>query len=724
MKHFLLLAGLMCANFISTAFTITLEPMDASCGNNNGSITIVIVGGTAPYSYLWTGGITTQNLTNLAPGTYTVTVTDQMGSSATDSATINNTTEIMGGALTYVIPPQGLGLTHPCNDLCNGIAYVSVWSMNGTPPYNVGTSLGHTIGFYAPFNCPTVEGICSDDVYTVFVSDALGCTGTAGPTFPYAPTSFAMSTTIASACMGLANGEAILTLLNNQGIWYEASWIGPDSGVVNGFGPDLIMSQLLPGNYTVTMVNTYSAPPCDTVFAINIPLASTCGTISGKVYLDTISNCLADASEPVGSSRIVKFTPGPYYGTTDSTGNYTASLPFGTYDATTISNSYITPICSVSGINLNAVNDSITGIDLGDSSNSVLDLTVSLMSGPARPGFNFQLYATVNNNAFTTVPNPTVLLDFDPVLTLISSTVPHIVTGPNQIELQMPQANGFTMVQAQLLFSVPPNPSLIGQQMTNQALVNANMPEANTTNNTDILQQIITGSYDPNDKAVWPSFDLAHTYLADVDSLLRYTIQFQNTGTDTAFTIVVVDTISEFLDITSLNVLGSSHPCTWEITGQNILRVTYDNILLPDSNTNEPASHGLFSFSITHLPSILLQPLPYLLENIAAIYFDFNPPIITNAAFSTVDLSVGISETTTDGIRLYPNPAGDEVIVVCNNPELVNQIIITDLPGKRVGSWKPAGERTVLQIDGLSPGLYLVTLEGNGQRQVRKLIKK
>jgi len=84
--------------FIKPAFTHTQTPVlvlsavvvnESAPNANNGSIDQTAVGGTLPYTYLWSNGATTQDLTGLAGGVYTVTVTDANGCTKTASFTVN-----------------------------------------------------------------------------------------------------------------------------------------------------------------------------------------------------------------------------------------------------------------------------------------------------------------------------------------------------------------------------------------------------------------------------------------------------------------------------------------------------------------------------------------------------------------------------------------------------------------------------------------------------------
>ncbi|MBK8966629.1 MAG: DUF11 domain-containing protein [Lewinellaceae bacterium] len=143
--------------------------------------------------------------------------------------------------------------------------------------------------------------------------------------------------------------------------------------------------------------------------------------------------------------------------------------------------------------------------------------------------------------------------------------------------------------------------------------------------NVDFGCRQVIGSFDPNQKTAIPT-GAGPDHLLDANRPLDYTIDFQNTGTDTAFRVLLRDVLPPTLDINSFRPGYASHTCTWEIRG-NTLEVLFFPIALPHTGINEPASHGFFSFSIDQLPDL---PPGTPLENTASIIFDFNPPIVTN----------------------------------------------------------------------------------------------
>ncbi len=705
--------------------TIILTPTDASCNNSNGNITSFVFGGVAPYTYLWNIGSTSANLSGLPPGNYTMYVTDAIGDTTSASATINNQSVLQNVSISFTIPGSGIQSTHPCNNQCNGIAYAETNQASGTPPYYMASTMGHTQGTYGATNIPTLSGICWTDYFMVNIWDATGC-GTLfqNPLWQSVAPSFNHTQQVNPACNGLANGSMsfVFTALMGQNL--TGTYAGPANGNFVSNGNILNISNLLPGQYTMIVTDPYTAN-CDTTFQVMVnDLGAGCGTISGKVYLDTNSNCLLDGGELSLPSRIIKFSPGNYFATSNANGDYSALLPYANYNVSTVPVTHFTNTCPVNNVNLTSGNNNITGIDVGDSTNNQLDLSIALSGWAARPGFSYQLNITVTNNSIVACTAPTVVLDYSSILTLLGSSLLYNVSGANQITLQLPSIPGFGYTSGTVTFLVPPNPALIGTILTSTATVNANQSEPDLSNNSTVHNRTITGSYDPNEKLVWPSRDMQNIFMLNVDTMFTYSIGFQNTGNDTAFTVILIDTLNPHLKIESFEFTGSSHPCFWEITGQNILKVHYNNIHLPDSTTDEPGSHGLFSFNIKPKPSLQTVPLPYLLTNRAAIYFDFNPPIFTNTVFSTVDFPTGISSSGAPEFRVIPNPADNVVQIRISDPEESVTISLMDLSGRKLISKKNTKGVVDIDISELSGGMYLVLVQSKNFSRMEKLIKR
>lgn len=688
----------------SKATSIQLTPYDATCGNATGKIDVYVTGGMSPYTFLWSDGSNSSNRTGLSPGVYTIYVTD--ANADVDSATtvVGNAPQLNPSGLSYLVPPMNSSGTHPCTNQCNGVMYLDLSNLNGQAPYSIYSSdPTHNIGYYAPGQCPTVEDVCTDDVFFATVSDANGCTGVAYPAGSYPPNSFTVNVTVLDACNGM-NGSILAAFTNTQSLSYSGYVISSsgDSTFVGPSSSTFLADSLPADTYTIRMRVDLSAPSCDTTFTVIVPDAGfNCGEITGIVYLDSIADCIADINEPLIPSRKIRINPGPFYTNADSTGNFAVNLPFGSYTFSTVNDMNFTNICASPLLTLSLANDSLH-TEIGDSAEITYNLGLNLFSGIARPGFSYLLYGYVHNSNFSASTGADLILQFDPGLILDSVSLPFIVNGPGQVTISIPSIPMFSFQGVYVWFTIPSS-TPIGNILQASGQLNSILAETYLSDNSDTLNTVVTGSFDPNDKTVWPTDDTYHYYFLDIEDELRYTIRFQNTGTDTAFNIVLIDTLDQVLDLSTFRVLGSSHPFNWQIIPPDVLKVTYSNILLPDSNINEPLSHGLFSFAIK--PDINIITIPYVLYNTAAIYFDFNAPVITNTEFSTLDMSVGLTEPEHKSISVYPNPAKNNFRIQGISSHEIKQVQLLDIQGRVCKIYNPSME---YNCSNLEHGIYLI----------------
>lgn len=244
-------------------------------------------------------------------------------------------------------------------------------------------------------------------------------------------------------------------------------------------------------------------------------------------------------------------------------------------------------------------------------------------------------------------------------------------------------------------------------------------PQYTPSSAVDVDCEINIGAYDPNDKSAIPE-GYAEEHFIKRNTDLEYRIRFQNTGTDTAFNIVIRDTLSPWLDPLTVNPGVSSHDYRFSMEENNILVFTFPNIMLPDSNINEPASHGFVKFNIAQQ---LDNPLGTVIENTAAIYFDFNDPIITNVAFHTIGenfLDI-ISNTIPEpdqhfNIKLYPNLIHASATLQVEGLELgQGTFLLYDLQGRLIRTEQFAGNTLEFYKNELSGGLYLFEIREEGR---------
>jgi hypothetical protein len=176
------------------------------------------------------------------------------------------------------------------------------------------------------------------------------------------------------------------------------------------------------------------------------------------------------------------------------------------------------------------------------------------------------------------------------------------------------------------------------------------------------------------------------------------------------------------VDITSLQwnaveIVSASHDATisW-LPWERNMEFRFENILLPDSNTNEPLSHGFVRYKIKTWPTLVTGDT---IPNQAFIYFDFNSPIATNTAKTAIVLPTGMNETATSSysVFLYPNPAGASLdIHIKSVPGKKLSMEILNVYGQKI---RTIYDDTVtgslyktISIDDLAPGIYFIRCFG------------
>ena len=232
----------------------------------------------------------------------------------------------------------------------------------------------------------------------------------------------------------------------------------------------------------------------------------------------------------------------------------------------------------------------------------------------------------------------------------------------------------------------------------------------------------VSQSHDPNEKTVSPSGLTSNNYVPE-KAPLHYSISFQNTGNDTAFTVLIVDTLSQNLDLGTLKITGSSHKYTYSLTGQGspVLEFTFKNINLPDSTTDLTHSQGFISYTINPKDSIIKGTK---IDNFADIYFDYNSPVRTNTthvvALDTTIISNKLitvklistptksNEVEIPNIIIYPNPFSESIEIKGNTTDF-NVFKIYDNKGLLILT-KSISTFDKIDLSNLSQGIYFLNI--------------
>lgn len=391
-------------------------------------------------------------------------------------------------------------------------------------------------------------------------------------------------------------------------------------------------------------IPSFQFPLCTPVNNVNH--CQSFSIIQGNVFNDLNSNGIKDANEfympniNIHLSNIVyAYTDknGNYEIGTNDTGHYniTVTSPYSYYTPNPISKSYYF-----------TTNDSLVIANFALQPNANVDsfkINVHEINSAARPGFSFPYLVSYENIGTTTVA-PAIVFNYDNSLFIYDSSSNHNVinTGTN---LSLTESSMLPGEQRSFyIYLRVKTTAVLGTWFTSLGAISANSSFAQ-----DSTFGQIKGSFDPNDKQATP---IMSTTEISQGKFINYSIRFQNTGTDTTFTVVVTDTLSALLQENTFELINASHPCNATRNGKN-LTFEFLNILLPDSNVNEPGSHGYINFRVKPKSPLALNTI---INNKAFIYFDYNLPVITNTAQTSIQNNTTVPIKL---IRFYANVLND-----------------------------------------------------------------
>ncbi|WP_296386111.1 SprB repeat-containing protein, partial [Winogradskyella sp.] len=191
-------------NALSTGIAVT----NILCKDDNtGSVDLTVNGGTSPYTFLWNTGATSEDLVNVVAGTYSVTVTDANGCTATNQSTVNEPAENVSGSITQIINVECLG---------ESTGSITAEGTGGIPPYTYSLDNGSTSQSSGLF-----ENLAAGN-YTILITDANGCTftinGTIGTDDIESPEITVPATITIEGCsnVDITNGNAVFIYSNTQ----------------------------------------------------------------------------------------------------------------------------------------------------------------------------------------------------------------------------------------------------------------------------------------------------------------------------------------------------------------------------------------------------------------------------------------------------------------------------------------------------------------------------
>jgi len=674
-------------------------------GATNGSATAGIIGGTAPFAYQWLPtGQTITTAQNLAAGTHTISVYDFNG--------------CVSATTVYISQPPPLSISSSVSNAtctCNGTASVSV--LNGTPPFNYVWTFNNG----ANYNTQSVSNLCAGFA-TVAAVDSYSCVVYTMVNVGNSNTNTMTNATVSSNAI---NETCYLSLDGGLDLIISGSNPGPFTYQWNNGAITQDLVNIASGVYSVTIMdaNMDCYHLMDTIFANGI----NCGSISGNIYVDNNSDCIKNSGDNNFAGATIIANPGNRYGYTNANGDYIINnLPYGTYTLTSNTTANMIATCSTT-LN-NTINSGTPNSINNNFAKEYIpitqpDLYVSAYSNGIVPGFlcrmNYLLhnYNTFNANGILKVTLPSAFIPnitnaFPATYTLSGDTIIWNFTNINYIGWNVNFYIDFTT----------PLGTLLGSTFTSCMWAQPTVTDLNYVNNNYCYSRYVTGSFDPNDKTVSPSGAGPSGDIAATETDLTYLIRFQNTGNGPAVNIVVKDTLSPNVDINTFEMLGASHNYNIDILPGNVLRWKFNNIMLADSGSNEPASHGYIQYRIKRTNN---NTPGTQIKNTAYIYFDFNTPVVTNTAINTIETITGIksSTSTNDEWNVYPNPSTGVLYIV--NSSLVKEeshIQVINSIGQTVLEETITSNYKNIDLSKLNNGVYFVKIISDKQSVIKRIV--
>jgi len=445
--------------------------------------------------------------------------------------------------------------------------------------------------------------------------------------------------------------------------------------------------------------------------------------VCGKVYEDVNANCLYDAGDVVLANQQVVIDPVGIYLSTDENGMYTTYLSEGDYDITLQSNPVWENNCAAAHTFTVTSSGNYCNKDFGiEAICTSPDLEASISTSALRRGLRNIVQVQYANRGSRVATNAVLKVHAPSQVTFLfaDSAWSQVDDTTYTWNLGAIEA-GFS--GAIIIKDSVSRLATLEHLLTISTEITSDESDCGFYPNTASVQSEVVGSVDPNDKLVFPKGLTDVGYVRKTDTL-TYTIRFQNIGTYAAERVLVIDTLSQHLDPSTIQLVGNSHP-TQFFNENGIIRWLMQGIHLPDSTSNEPESHGYVSFKI--LPKAT-TPDNAVILNDASIQFDFNEHIITNTTINTVKYN--FKDIAPFSVLALPNPtnATFKMMIVDgerNYPGIaIRKVVVKNYMGTILHQMYAPSQLQEISIESLPAGSYIIEAQDEfGNPYVGKVVK-
>jgi uncharacterized repeat protein (TIGR01451 family) len=459
----------------------------------------------------------------------------------------------------------------------------------------------------------------------------------------------------------------------------------------------------------------------DSAFKVYGPV----GFISGYVFADSNSNGVRDAGEAGIAGQYIELA-GSSSATvlTDSTGYYSFyTLPNGSYNVSVYNPYSFYASCPITGVTYTTATfysvpinrDTVNNENFGTGVNSSAQYDLFIHPGwtPANPGFvrhYWIFYGNLSNipatgGVITMQYDSTIIFDSCQRTPTTNDLATHTLTwNVGTIDPTPNFSNWYGGWNTFNLYFTVPVTDTAGTLISTFFSLTPTANDCTLWNNTVSDVSPVTSSRDPNEKHSSP---YGNVYSGE-DSIITYTINFQNTGTASTHFVIVKDTLDHNLDYKTAIATGGSGPFKFD-NNNGILTFTFDPLVLTDSASDVNHSVGFASFMVKVKSG---TPIGTTIRNTAYVFFDYNSAVITNTAINEVSTPLGIRNMKgAMNVSVHPNPFEESTILSFSNPTR-DKFILTlyDLTGNVVRTMTGSDVQFLIEKEGLSSGIYMYKL--------------
>lgn len=442
-------------------------------------------------------------------------------------------------------------------------------------------------------------------------------------------------------------------------------------------------------------------------------------TISGRLTFDADNNG-CDASDDIQPNIKININDSTVTGATftNTSGDYTFYTQAGSFDI-------VPAVENPTWFNFSPA--SVT-IPFADNNNNTVNQNFCITANgihpdvevvvapitPARPGFDAVYKITYRNKGNQTVVGVNTFTYDDEKTDFVSASqnpdLQDIGTLYWDFGNLLPFESRTITVTLHIHAPTDSVPVNIGDQLIFNHDITTNPLDENPSDNTFQYNQIVIGSFDPNEIVCLEGNIVSPI---EIGKYLHYIINFENTGTADAENIVVREVIDTTqFDVNSLQLLDSSAFVTSRLTG-NVAEFIFPNINL------HSGGHGNILIKVKSKNTLVEGDS---VSKRANIYFDYNAPIDTNLE-NTIFQALSNPDTPLDeSILVYPNPTKGNVNINCNTN--IKSVQLFDVQGRLLQAEMVNENQTAIDMSAQSNGVYFLKIISDKGIGVKKIVRE